>query len=123
VRGFNVYPRVIEDAAYHHPAVEEAIAIGIPDTYRGQAPKLFVKLHDGTSTTPEELKAFLADYLNKIEIPKEIEIRASLPRTLVGKLSKKELVEEERRKREDRARGQWPKCGHLRKSLHFGRIG
>lgn len=98
--GFNVYPRVIEDAAYRHPAVEEAIAIGIPDTYRGQSPKLFVKLHEGTSVGPEELKAFLGEYLNKIEIPKEIEIRDHLPRTLVGKLSKKELVEEERRKRE-----------------------
>ncbi|NKJ01074.1 long-chain fatty acid--CoA ligase [Novosphingobium sp. SG707] len=98
--GFNVYPRVIEDAAYHHPAVEEAIAIGIPDAYRGQSPKLFIKLHAGMTATPQELLAFLGDYLNKIEIPKEIEIRDHLPRTLVGKLSKKELVEEERRKRE-----------------------
>ncbi|RVU07709.1 long-chain fatty acid--CoA ligase [Novosphingobium umbonatum] len=98
--GFNVYPRIIEDAAYLHPAVEEAIAIGIPDQYRGQAPKLFVKLHASTQVTPEELKSFLLDHVSKIEVPKEIEIRASLPKTLVGKLSKKELVEEERLKRE-----------------------
>ncbi len=98
--GYNVYPRVIEDAAYLHPAVEEAIAIGIPDPYRGQSPKLFVKLHAGTSVTPEDLKAFLSDQISKIEIPKQIEIRDSLPKTLVGKLSKKELVEEERLKAE-----------------------
>jgi hypothetical protein len=65
--GYNVYPRVIEDAAYLHPAVEEAIAIGIPDKYRGQSPKLFVKLHEGTSLTAEELKAFLAEQISKIE--------------------------------------------------------
>ncbi|MFX9676768.1 long-chain fatty acid--CoA ligase, partial [Acinetobacter baumannii] len=49
--GYNVYPRTIEEAAYRHPAVEEAIAIGVPDPYRGQSPKLFVKLHDGQTVT------------------------------------------------------------------------
>jgi len=93
--GYNVYPRVIEDAAYQHPAVAEAIAIGIPDKYRGQAPKLFVTLHAGATATPDELKAFLAEHLNKIELPKSVEIRESLPKTMVGKLSKKELVAEE----------------------------
>ena len=93
--GYNVYPRVIEEAAYLHSAIEEAIAIGIPDPYRGQSPKLFVKLHEGAAITPAELRAFLAENLSKIELPKEIEIRASLPRTMIGKLSKKELVAEE----------------------------
>jgi len=86
---------VIEEAAYLHPAIEEAIAIGIPDRYRGQSPKLFVKLHDGASVTPEALRAFLADHLSKIELPRAIEIRDALPRTMIGKLSKKELVAEE----------------------------
>jgi long-chain acyl-CoA synthetase len=93
--GYNVYPRVIEEAAYLHPAIEEAIAIGVPDRYRGQSPKLFVKLHDGAAITPDELRAFLADNLSKIELPRQIEIRDSLPRTMIGKLSKKELVAEE----------------------------
>ncbi len=93
--GYNVYPRVIEDAAYLHPAVEGAIAIGIPDGYRGQAPKLFVCLYPGATATAAELKTFLAAHLNKIEMPKEVEIRDSLPKTMVGKLSKKELVAEE----------------------------
>lgn len=98
--GYNVYPRVIEEAAYLHPAIEEAIAIGIPDTYRGQSAKLFVKLHAGHSISPEELLVFLAGHLNKIEVPRAVEIRDSLPRTMVGKLSKKELVAEERARRE-----------------------
>jgi long-chain acyl-CoA synthetase len=101
--GYNVYPRSIEDAAYQHPAVEEAIAIAIPDPYRGQSPKLFVKLHAQASLSAEDLRAFLATHISKIEIPREIEFRDSLPKTLVGKLSKKELIEEERLRREGRA--------------------
>jgi long-chain acyl-CoA synthetase len=97
--GYNVYPRAIEDAAYQHPAVKEAIAIAVPDPYRGQSPKLFVAPREGMSLTVAELEAFLDERISKIEMPHEFEIRPSLPRTLVGKLSKKELVEEERRKR------------------------
>ncbi|MET0364618.1 MAG: AMP-binding protein, partial [Sphingobium sp.] len=93
--GYNVYPRMIEDAAYHHPAVKEAVAIAIPDTYRGQSPKLFIALHEGADLTPDALHDFLATQLSKIELPKEIEFRDALPRTLIGKLSKKELVQEE----------------------------
>ncbi|MDE8348187.1 MAG: long-chain fatty acid--CoA ligase [Acidocella sp.] len=93
--GYNVYPRVIEEAAYQHPAVQDAIAIGVPDAYRGQAPKLFVTLQPDASATAAEIKEFLVQHLNKIEQPREVEIRATLPRTMVGKLSKKELVAEE----------------------------
>lgn len=93
--GYNVYPRVIEEAAYQHPAVQEAIAIGVPDPYRGQSPKLFVTLAPGSTATGAEILDFLKDHLNRIEIPRAIEIRDSLPRTMIGKLSKKELVAEE----------------------------
>jgi len=97
--GYNVYPRVIEDAIYEHPMVAEAIVIGIPDAYRGQAPKAFVALHKGDILNEEELLEFLKPRLNKIEMPSAIEFRESLPKTLVGKLSKKELVAEEAAKR------------------------
>ncbi len=93
--GYNVYPRVIEEAAYQHPAVQDAIAIGVPDKYRGQAPKLFVTLRAGQHATGAEILSFLAGQLNKIETPKAVEIRDSLPKTMVGKLSKKELIAEE----------------------------
>ena len=93
--GYNVYPRMIEEAAYQHPAVQDAVAIGIPDAYRGQAPKLFVTLRPGATATPDQILAFLKDHLNRIEIPKSVEIRETLPKTMVGKLSKKELVAEE----------------------------
>lgn len=97
--GYNVYPRTIEDALYEHPQVHEAIVIGVPDAYRGQAPKAFVALHPGDVLGEEALMAFLKERLNKIEMPSSIEFRESLPKTLVGKLSKKELVEEENARR------------------------
>ncbi|WP_135078449.1 long-chain fatty acid--CoA ligase [Terasakiella sp. SH-1] len=98
--GYNIYPRVIEEALYLHEAVAECIVIGVDDDYRGQAPKAFVTLADGYNVIgSEELKHFLKDKLSRIEMPKEIEIRDELPKTMIGKLSKKELVEEERAKR------------------------
>ncbi len=96
--GYNVYPRVLEEALYQHPAVADAIVIGVPDSYRGQAPKAFVTLREGRSATTDELRAHLSGHVSKIELPREIEIRDELPRTMVGKLSKKELVEEEAEK-------------------------
>lgn len=96
--GYNVYPRVIEDALYESPYVEEAVVIGVPDAYRGQAPKAFVKLKDKTVYPEEYLKKHLATRISKIEMPREIEYRNELPKTLVGKLSKKELEEEEAKK-------------------------
>jgi len=98
--GFNVYPRNIEEAIYQHPAVEAVIAIGIYDAYRGQAAKAFIKLKQGAAAmTLDEMKAFLKDKLGKHEMIAAMEIRPELPRTLVGKLSKKELYEEEAKKR------------------------
>ncbi len=99
--GFNVYPRVIEEAIYEHPAVEEVCVIGIPDAYRGQSPKAFIKLKkDAPAFTLEALKDFLKDRIGKHEMVQEMELRAELPKSPVGKLLKKDLVEEEAKKRE-----------------------
>ncbi len=99
--GFNVYPRRVEEACYEHPAVEEVTVIGIPDDHRGEAPKAFIRLKEGAEPIDETgMIAFLRDRLGKHEIPREVEFRAELPKTLIGKLSKKELVEEERAKHE-----------------------
>lgn len=99
--GFNVYPRNIEDAIYMHPSVEEVTVIGIPDDYRGQSAKAFVKLRAGAAAfSLEELKEFLKDKLGKHEMPVAMEIREQLPKTVVGKLSKKELVAEEQARHE-----------------------
>ena len=97
VGGFNVYPRNIEEAIYQHPSVEEASVIGVPDAYRGETPKAFVKLKAGAPPlTLEDLKDFLKDRLGKHEMISALEIRAELPKTAVGKISKKDLREAER---------------------------
>ena len=73
--------------------------VGIPDPYRGQAAKAFVKLRDGAEPfSLEELRAFLADRLGRHEVPSALEFREALPRTAVGKLSRKELADEEKRR-------------------------
>jgi long-chain acyl-CoA synthetase len=77
--------------------------IGIDDDYRGQSPKAFVKLKDGEQVTEAEMKSFLEDKLSKIEMPSEIEFRLELPKTIIGKLSKKELVAEEVEKHQESA--------------------
>jgi long-chain acyl-CoA synthetase len=90
--GFNVYPQMIEQAIYEHSAVHEVIVIGIPDDYRGEAAKAFVKLRSGAAPFAlDELKAFLAGKLGKHEIPAALEFVDELPRTSVGKLSRHEL--------------------------------
>jgi long-chain acyl-CoA synthetase len=94
--GFNVYPRIIEEAIYAHPAVAEVCVIGIPDAYRGQSPKAFIALKAGAALiTLDEMKAFLKDRIGKHEMIGALEIRDTLPKTPVGKLSKKTLVDEE----------------------------
>ncbi|HMN37873.1 MAG TPA: long-chain fatty acid--CoA ligase [Hyphomicrobium sp.] len=97
--GFNVYPRRIEEAIYEHPAVEEVTVIGIKDSYRGEAPKAFIKLKSGTRATAADILKHLEPKVSKIEMPCQIEFRDSLPKTMIGKLSKKELVAEEAAKR------------------------
>lgn len=89
--GFNVYPRRIEEAIYEFPAVQEVTVLGIPDNYRGEAPKAYVKLREGMSATSADVMKFLEAKLSKIEMPAEIEFRDELPKTMIGKLSKKEL--------------------------------
>jgi len=97
--GFNVYPRVIEDAIHEHPDVLECAVIGIADAYRGQAAKAFVTLRAGAMpVTLEGLRSFLADRLGKHELPAALELRDALPRTPVGKLAKLDLIEQERRR-------------------------
>jgi long-chain acyl-CoA synthetase len=96
--GYNVYPRRIEEAIYQHAAVEEVTVIGIKDAYRGEAPKAFIKLKAAAVATADDIRRHLEKKLSKIEMPAEIEFRDALPKTMIGKLSKKELKAEETRR-------------------------
>jgi long-chain acyl-CoA synthetase len=97
--GYNIYPRNVEEQIYLHPAVAECIVAGVTDEYRGQTVKAWIVLKDGQKLTKETLLEFLQDKLSKIEQPKKVEFRTSLPRTLIGKLDRKSLVEEEAAKK------------------------
>jgi long-chain acyl-CoA synthetase len=93
--GYKIYPRLVEEAIFQHPQVRECIVIGVPDRYRGQTVKAFVVLREGQHLKAEELTEFLKQRLSPIEMPKLIEFRESLPRTLIGKPSKRALEQEE----------------------------
>ncbi|WML57027.1 long-chain fatty acid--CoA ligase [Neobacillus sp. PS2-9] len=93
--GYNVYPREIEEVLYKHEAVEEAIVIGVPDSYRGETVKAFVKLKTGAVETPVSLIEFAKINLAPYKVPKEIEILNELPKSSVGKLLRRMLRKEE----------------------------
>ncbi len=94
--GYNVYPRNVEEAIYKHPSVEECIVAGLPDQGRGEIVKAWVKCRPGKTLDPETLKAFLKDLLSPMEMPRQIEFRdQALPKTMIGKLSRKDVVAQE----------------------------
>ena len=96
VRGYNVYPRHVEEAIYLHDAVQECIVAGVPDKARGEAVWAWVRPREGKTLTEGDLRAFLDDKISSIELPRKIIIREQpLPKTAVGKLSRKDLLEQE----------------------------
>ena len=99
VGGYNVYPRMVEEAILRHPAVADVAVCGIPDDYRGETVKAFIVTRPDHTLTMGNLKAFLRDKLAPFEMPRSIAIRATLPRTLIGKISRKDLIAEELAKR------------------------
>ncbi len=89
--GYNVYPREVEEVLFMHPAVAEAAAIGIPDPYRGETVKAFVVLKTGAAATADEIIAFCKERLAPFKVPKAIEFAKDLPKSLVGKVLRREL--------------------------------
>jgi long-chain acyl-CoA synthetase len=99
--GFNIYPREIEEVLYEHPKVKEAVCYGVPDEYRGQTVKVCIVLKDGETCTPDEITEFCQSRLAKYKVPKLIEFRDSLPKSLIGKVLRRVLLEEEMAKRKE----------------------
>jgi len=98
--GFNVYPRDIDEVLFKHPKVKDAVAVGIPDPYRGETIKAFVVLKEGETSTEEEIIAFCRENLAKYKVPTMVEFREELPKTMIGKVLRKALREEEMRKQQ-----------------------
>lgn len=97
--GYKVYPRNVEEVIYLNPAVEECIVAGIPDETRGEIVKAWVKPKDGQSLSEAEVKTFLEGKVSKMEMPRVVEIRTEpLPKTMIGKLSRKDVLAQEKDK-------------------------
>jgi long-chain acyl-CoA synthetase len=99
--GYNVYPREIDEVLYEHPRVLDAVTIGIPDPYRGETVKAFVVLKSGEWASEEEIIRFCKERLAAYKVPKSIEFRESLPKSMVGKVFRKELRMESLRRYEE----------------------
>ncbi|MEH7094705.1 AMP-binding protein [Neobacillus vireti] len=96
--GFNIYPREIEEVLYEHPDVVEAVAAGVPDPYRGETVKAYLVLKEGSNVTAEEMNQFARKYLAAYKAPRVYEFRKELPKTAIGKILRRTLVEEEKQK-------------------------
>jgi len=99
VRGLNVYPREIEEVLYQNNKIKEAAVIGIEDSHKGEVPKAFVVLKDGEKATEHEVIHYLRERLAGYKIPKYVEFRNALPKNTTGKILKRVLVDEEKRRK------------------------
>jgi len=97
--GYNIYPRDVEEPLYEHPKVQEAVAVGLPDPYRGETVKVYIVLKEGQSATEQEIIDYCKEKMAKYKIPTLVEFRKALPKTLVGKVLRRTLREEELAKR------------------------
>lgn len=96
--GYNIYPREVEEVLYEHEKVKEAVCYGVPDEYRGETVKVAVVLKDGQTCSVEEITEYCKTKLAKYKVPKKIEFRQELPKSPVGKILRRVLVEEEKKK-------------------------
>ncbi|WP_078545219.1 AMP-binding protein [Litchfieldia alkalitelluris] len=101
--GYNIYPREIEEVLYEHEKIQEVVVAGIPDAYRGETVKAYVVFKEGMSCTEEELDQFARQYLAAYKAPKIYEFRKELPKTAVGKILRRALVDEEKEKNKKQA--------------------
>jgi long-chain acyl-CoA synthetase len=101
--GYNIYPREVEEVLYEHPKVQEVCVAGVPDPYRGETVKAFVVLRSGERATTEEIREFAKARLAAYKVPRTVEFRDELPKTMIGKVLRRALVEEERAKAEAEA--------------------
>ena len=91
VNGMNVYPRVIEEILYQHPAVREAAVIGEPDELHGEIPVAFIAPKEGATVSAADLRAFCREHLGRHEVPRKVFFRPELPKNAAGKILKREL--------------------------------
>jgi long-chain acyl-CoA synthetase len=96
--GYNIYPREVEEVLFAHPKVQDVAVAGVPDPYRGETVKAYVVPRDGVEVTAEEIRAFAKQRLAAYKVPRLVEFRDELPKTVIGKVLRRALVAEERAK-------------------------
>ena len=96
--GYNIVPREVEEVLYLHPKVQEAVVAGVPDEHRGETVKAYVVLKEGVSANVDEIRAFCKENLAPYKVPSKVEFRSELPKSQVGKILRRILVEEEIKK-------------------------
>ncbi|MBA4538315.1 long-chain-fatty-acid--CoA ligase [Bacillus aquiflavi] len=99
--GFNIYPREIEEILYEHPDVQEVVVAGVPDPYRGETVKAYIVLKEKATVTEKALNEFARKHLAAYKVPRIYEFRNELPKTAVGKILRRALVDEERKRLDD----------------------
>ncbi len=99
--GYNIYPREVEEVLYEHEGIQEAVVAGVPDAYRGETVKAYIVLKSGSTLNEEELNRFCRKHLAAYKVPKIYEFREELPKTAVGKILRRSLVNEEKEKRKE----------------------
>jgi long-chain acyl-CoA synthetase len=95
--GYNIYPRDVEEVLFEHPKVADAAVAGVPDPKRGETVKAYIVLKEGETATEDEIKDFCRDKMSKYKVPTLVEFRDELPKTMVGKVLRRVLVEEEKK--------------------------
>jgi long-chain acyl-CoA synthetase len=100
VGGFNVFPREIDELIYQHPKVKEGITVGLPDPRKGERIKVYIVLKEGEAATAEEFIAYFKERLSPYKVPSEVEFRTELPKSMIGKILRRALREEESHKAE-----------------------
>ena len=93
--GYNIYPREIDEVLYAHPKIQEACAVGLPDAYRGETVKAFIVVKPGETLTAEEVIAYCREKLAAYKVPKMVEFKSELPKSLIGKVLRRQLREME----------------------------
>ncbi len=116
VGGFNVFPREVDELIYQHPKVKEGITVGIPDERKGERIKVYIVLKDGETATPEEFIIYFKERLTPYKVPAEVEFRTELPKSMIGKILRRALREEEIRKAQE-AQSCEAESGDLHRSL------
>ena len=106
--GYNIYPREVEEVLYEHPKILEVCVAGVPDSYRGEIVKAFVVLRPGEQASTDEIREFAKTRLAAYKVPRAVEFRDELPKTLIGKVLRRALIEEEQAKQKAESGAETP---------------